>query len=248
MVNKYRKLLKSGPWSQLKDMDTGLKKKIPSPPCQKSHNSDKKIICLKSLKSFKDYDMPINKVIKKRRSRRNYNNEYLTIKELSYLLWASGGFKDDKSKFRTTPSAGARYPIETYIAVNRVKKLSKGLYRYLPRGHKLIYIKKDDKIIQRVSKACFSGEFKQQKFVPESAVIFIWTAIPYRSEWRYAILAPRMILLEAGHKCQNLYLAGESIGVGICAVGAYRQEDIDNILEVDSKKELVIYIATGGKL
>jgi len=115
---------------------------------------------------------------------------------------------------RAVPSAGARHPFETYLAVARVGDLTPGLYRYLVKG---------------------------------AAVTFIWTAIPYRSEWRYSIIAEKHIALDAGHVCQNLYLASEAIGAGTCAIAAYDQASLDAILAVDGEDEFVLYVAPVGK-
>jgi len=83
--------------------------------------------------------------------------------------------------------------------------------------------------------------------VGAAAVTFVWTAIPYRMEWRYGLAAHRVILLDAGHVCQNLYLACEAIGAGTCAAAAYDQEKIDGLLGLDGKDEFVIYLAPVGK-
>jgi SagB-type dehydrogenase family enzyme len=87
-----------------------------------------------------------------------------------------------------------------------------------------------------------------EQYVHDSAVVFIWTAIPYRSEWRYGLLAHKMIAQDSGHLCQNLYLACESIGIGTCAIGAYNQDAMDQILGVDGHDEFTIYVATVGRL
>jgi SagB-type dehydrogenase family enzyme len=81
-----------------------------------------------------------------------------------------------------------------------------------------------------------------------SAVVFLWTAIPYRTEWRYTIVAPKLIAQESGHICQNLYLACEAIGAGTCAVGAYDQKKMDELLGVDGEDEFTIYVAPVGKV
>lgn len=182
-----------------------------------------------------------------RKSRRNYDKQNLNIKEISVMLFLTQKIKNNKQK-RPVPSAGARYPIDTYIAVNRVEDIEAGVYKYSPDDHKLNLIYKDETIMEKTAEACFSMRFKQQKFIEKAAVMFFWVAVPYRSEWRYDILAPKLILLEAGHICQNLYLAAEHLGVGACAVGAYDQDKVDNILKLDNKKEMVVYLATAGKV
>ncbi|MCD2347077.1 MULTISPECIES: SagB/ThcOx family dehydrogenase [Clostridium] len=86
-----------------------------------------------------------------------------------------------------------------------------------------------------------------QKFIGQGAVIFIWSCVPYRSEWEYNISAHKAILLDAGHMCQNLYLTCESIGLGTCAIASYMQKDMDKFLKLDDDEEFVIYLAPVGK-
>ena len=80
------------------------------------------------------------------------------------------------------------------------------------------------------------------------AALFVWAVIPERTEWRYSFVSHKMIAQEAGHICQNLYLACESIGAGTCAVGAYDQADMDGLLSVDGDDELAVYVAPVGKV
>ena len=87
-----------------------------------------------------------------------------------------------------------------------------------------------------------------QPFPGKAAVTFIWTAIPYRMEWRYGIAAHKVIAIDAGHVCQNLYLAGEAIGAGTCAIAAYDQEAMDRFVRVDGTDAFVIYLAPAGRV
>jgi SagB-type dehydrogenase family enzyme len=166
------------------------------------------------------------------------------------LLWATQGASRVVEgpggrivrTLRTAPSGGARHPFETYLLVNRVEGLDPGLYRYLPLDHKLVLLSTSADLTDRVHEA------SRRQFVKESAVTFIWTAIPYRTEWRYAMLSPKIIAQDSGHLCQNLYLASEAIGAGTCAIGAYDQAKIDPILGVDGEEEFTIYMAPVGRV
>lgn len=185
--------------------------------------------------------------IKKRKSRRKFTQEELTLKELSYLLWATQGVRkvsaDKKMSYRTVPSGGARQPFETYIVVQRVKDCAPGVYWYLLFGHKVVYLFSGESLSETLTELAWG-----QTFVGDSAVCFMWSVIPYRSEWRYALEAKKDILQESGHICQNLYLACESIGCGTCAVGAYNQKGVDTFLKLDGEEEFVIYVAPVGKV
>ena len=87
-----------------------------------------------------------------------------------------------------------------------------------------------------------------QVFCANSAVVFIWTAIPYRSEWRYSIIAHKMIAIDSGHVCQNLYLACGSIRAGTCGIGAYNHTKVDALLGVDGEEEFTVYLAPVGRV
>ncbi|MGM0771651.1 MAG: SagB/ThcOx family dehydrogenase [Halobacteriota archaeon] len=136
--------------------------------------------------------------------------------------------------FRTVPSAGARYALETYILANNVEGLEKGVYRFLPIEHKLLAIRTDSDIGNNITAACLD-----QKFVKENAATFIWTAITYRMTYRYGQRGYRYLHLDAGHVCQNLY--------GVCAIAAFMDDEMNDILGIDGKEEFTIYVATLGK-
>jgi SagB-type dehydrogenase family enzyme len=144
---------------------------------------------------------------------------------------------------RTVPSAGCRHPFENYLAVLRVETLSPGIYRYLPLHHSLIRESTPDRLPERLTVAT-----RGQRFAGDAAVTFIWTAIPARTEWRYAEASAKVIALDAGHLCQNLYLACEAIGAGTCAIAAYNQELCDELVGADGSDELVVYLAPVGKV
>lgn len=185
-------------------------------------------------------------IINSRKSIRKYSEEKLSLEELAFLLWTTQGIKkvakDNERTLRTVPSSGARHSFETYLVINRVDGLAKGLYRYLPLTNQLLLIKEDQHLIEK-----FTDITHGQSFVSNGAVVFIWSCVPYRMEWRYNISAHKNILLDAGHVCQNLYLACEAIECGVCAVGAYKQEVLDDLLGIDGENELTVYIAPVGK-
>jgi SagB-type dehydrogenase family enzyme len=168
------------------------------------------------------------------------------VEELSFLLWATQGIRQRIDRFtalRTVPSAGARHALETYLCVFHVEGLDAAFYRYLPLEHQLLFLFHEDGASQRLAEATLG-----QSFTGRSAVTFIWTAIPRRMEWRYDLAAHKVIAIDAGHACQNLYLACEAIGAGPCAVAAYHQELMDQLLRVDGQEEFTIYLAPVGKV
>jgi SagB-type dehydrogenase family enzyme len=246
-MEEYRKFLKSDLWNEWSQVPTDQRKGLPHPPHQKPAPEGAERIDLVSHAELSVGSMPLNVVIDRRRSRRSYTDEALTLEELSFLLWATQGVREiargGVSAMRTVPSAGARHPFETYLAVQRVDGLAAGLYRYLPLDHALVKLREDAGLASRVARGCNS-----QMFVAQAAVTFIWTVIPYRSEWRYSFISHKVIAIDVGHLCQNLYLASEAIGAGACGIAAYEQAEMDRIMGVDGVEEFTIYVAPVGKI
>lgn len=234
-------------WSE-SGLKTDQQKGVPRPAVEKPFDVNAELIGLVSPDKMTVGDMSLREVIAARASRRKYTDEALTLEELSFLLWATQGVRsvepagDGLITWRTVPSGGCRHAFEAYVCVDRVDGVRPGLYRYLPIEHKLLPIA-DEVTVERVAEACCG-----QVFVGKAAVAFIWTAIPYRMEWRYTTRAHKTIVLDAGHVCQNLYLAAEAIGAGTCAIGAYLQEEMDALIGVDGEDEFVIYAAPVGKV
>ncbi len=220
---------------------------IPAPPIQKPFDPDAPRIQLAGPEKWAKVirDANLDALVASRKSRRNYANEPLGFEELSFLLWATQGVRQKANPgtaFRTVPSAGARHCFETYIAVSNVESLDPGLYRFLPLSSELLFIRQLPDAERSLSDAAFG-----QKFVGSGAVTFIWSCIPYRMEWRYGPTAYRVILMDAGHVCQNLYLACEAVGAGTCAVAAYDQEAMDDLLGLDGQDEFAVYLAPVGR-
>lgn len=182
-----------------------------------------------------------------RRSHRRYDTDAtLSLAELGYLLRMTQGLRDGFQTKNLTrryvPSAGSRHPFETYLTVQRVEGLEPGIYHYLPEQHALELWKSGTEALQAAHSSTYN-----QKQVLNSAVTFFWIAEVYRTSWRYGMRAYRYIYLDAGHVCQNLYLAAESIGYGVCAIAAFDDEMADTVFELDGKERFMAYMASVGK-
>jgi len=222
-------------------------KGVDPPPLEKPFNEDAVLIDLVDPKDFKVGNIPLIDAIRNRASQRVFTDESLTLEELSFLLWSTQGVREiDKNKVwtkRAVPSGGGRQPFETYLLVNLVDGLKRGVYRYLPIEHKLILVTENlPDVDDLLNKAWF------QNFIGKSAVVFVWAAIPYKTEWRYSFISYKDILIEAGHICQNLYIACEAIGAGTCAIAAYEQKAVDQLIQVDGENEMTVYLSPVGKV
>ncbi len=247
MIENYRNYLKDSIRKTIDFSTTDQSRGIMPPPAEKPCNPEVNKINLIKPGDWKlIHEVSIEAAIAQRKSTRSYTEDALKFEELSFLLWATQGLRGKRSairNFRTVPSAGCRHALETYVAVFRVEGLPKAIYRYLPMSHQLIEFIKHEHLEDLISRAALG-----QSFAGKSAVTFIWTTIPARMEWRYGMASYKVIAIDAGHVCQNLYLACEAIGAGTCAIAAYDQEFADSVLGVDGNEEFTIYMAPVGKV
>ena len=182
--------------------------------------------------------------IKRRRSVRSYNNQDIILGELSNLLYYTGGLSGEQwgRKLRAAPSAGALYPIELYLVIHRVEGLEPGLYHYAVKDHAMELLRADDLKGEIVIRGL------GQEFLGQANLVLVFTAIFQRLRWKYRERSYRYALLEAGHLGQNVYLAGASMGLGVCAVGAFLDDELNSMLGVDGQEEAAVYTLAVGRM
>jgi len=219
---------------------------VPRPDAIKVRSGE--IISLPAIGTLKMPEMPLAKAIEQRRSVRKYSAVPLKQEELSFLLWASSWARDFRSTehieltFRNVPSAGSRHPLETFLDIRRVEGIKPGLYYYHPVKHCLVLDNNSPEIAAKIHEGCMF-----QEMIPQAAVNFIFSAVPYRTVWRYGQRGYRYLYLDAGHIGQNIHLAAEAIDAGACMIGAFLDEVMNEALGLDGIEEFVIYIASVGK-
>jgi SagB-type dehydrogenase family enzyme len=244
-LDRFRSFLKDGIRQQVDFAATEQSRGLPPPPVQKPFPADALRIELPAAGQWAGIEpVPVEQAIRNRESRRRYGRGPLSLDRLAFLLWATQGIRkqlDAGTALRTVPSAGARHAFETYLCVVNVQGLEPGVYRYLPIEHQLLNLSTMPDITARVTDATLG-----QAFAGRSAVTFVWAALPARMEWRYGLASHKVIALDAGHVCQNLYLACEAAGAGTCAIAAYDQEAVDRLIGVDGRDEFAVYLAPVG--
>jgi SagB-type dehydrogenase family enzyme len=242
-----REFLKDTIRQQIDFSTTDQARGVEPPPIEKPVPSDAKRIDLPPPARWPDLGkLSLRQAIADRSSRRRFTDQPLQPEELSWLLWATQGLRRQLAPgtaLRNVPSAGARHALETYVAALNVTNIDQGIYRYLPVEHQLVLHLQPNDLPHRLVAAAFG-----QNFAGTSAVTLLWSTVPYRMEWRYGAASHKVIALDAGHVCQNLYLACEAIRAGTCAIAAYHQQRADALLELDGNDEFVIYIAPVGKI
>jgi len=195
------------------------------------------------LPSFEpSHVMSLDEALRQRKSIRDFQDKPISKRQLSYLLWASTGIQrqQDGYAFRTAPSAGALYPIETYVIVNNVKALEAGLYHYSIRDHHL------ELLARRELRHQIAAAALGQTMCAAAPAVFVWSAVFERCKWKYGQRAYRYIYLDAGHIAENLALAAVSLNLGTCEIGALFDDHVNAILGIDGIEESVLCMAVAG--
>ncbi|KPK86474.1 MAG: nitroreductase [Phycisphaerae bacterium SM23_33] len=216
-----------------------------APPLEMPLGPTEDIVQIPQPGKFAVAPLDLSLAIERRQSLREYRPEPLSLEELSYLLWCTQGVKQvlgAQATRRTVPSAGARHAFETFLLINRVETLHPGLYRFLAIEHKLARLPAPADVADRAVEACLG-----QDFVATGAATFMWVADVYRMTWRYGQRGYRYLHLDAGHVCQNLYLAAEAVDCGACGIGAFDDHKVNALLGLDGQKHFAIYLAAVGK-
>ena len=178
-----------------------------------------------------------------RRSQRRYNTQNaLSLSQLSQLLYLAQGITWDEREFRTVPSSGALYPLEIYPIVHRVDGLEPGLYHHAIQQHRLELIKPGD-LRRPLVRAGLN-----QDFLGEAQVCFVVSGIFQRTRWKYHERTYRYVLMEAGHLGQNLYLAATALELGVCCIGAFLDDALNELLDIDGQAEAALYLITVGNV
>ena len=219
----------------------------PKPALYKEYPEAQKI----ELPSFEpNQTMSLDQTLRQRKSIRDFLARPISKDQLSYLLWASTGIQRIEDGYesgflqsggpRTAPSAGALYPIETYVIVNDVRNLDAGVYHYSIQAHQLEQLKQSG-FREEIAAAALG-----QGMCGAAAVVFAWSAVFERCKWKYGQRAYRYIYLDAGHISENLALAAVSLNLGSCEIGALYDDHVNSILGIDGTDESVLCMAVVG--
>lgn len=177
-----------------------------------------------------------------RRSVRQFSPDPISLEQLSGLIWAGQGLTAQTMghELRTSPSAGALYPIETYLHVNRVAELAPGLY----------HVNVQDFVLECLEQGDFGSSLARaglgQQFMDRAAVNFCWSAVLRRNMVKYGHRGLRYVFLDAGHICQNVVIAAEALGLAQCPVGAFFDEEANSLFQLDGQEESLIYFLSVG--
>lgn len=184
-------------------------------------------------------DVSVEAALSQRRSIRGYSDEPLTLQEVAQLLWSAQGISDRGQGLRTSPSAGATYPLEVDVLVTGVPELDDGIYRYLPEEHALELRVPGDRR-GTLQDAAFG-----QTAIGNAPVVMVMSGVTQRTARRYGPRAERYVHMEAGHAAQNVYLQGVALDIGGVVIGAFRDDRVSAALRLDRSEEPLYLMPLG---
>lgn len=185
-------------------------------------------------------EQSVEVLFKQRRSVRSYQKSPLNLADVGQLLWSAQGVSNAQG-LRTAPSAGALYPLKLFVVVGDVNELSPGIYQYNPEEHSLLKTVNGD-LRKSLQKAALD-----QSCIGDAAIIFVFTAIYQRTTWKYGKRGLRYVHMEVGHAGQNLFLQAEALGMGTVVVGAFDDDEIREVLNLDTDVQPLSLMPVGRK-
>jgi len=176
--------------------------------------------------------MPLEQAIAIRRSRRHFLPKSLSLEQIGQLAWAAQG-QDESSKYRTTPSAGATYPLELFVITDE------GMFRYLPDKHSL------EKLADQDLRSPLATAAWGQEFIQAAPLTLLIAAEVTRTTGHYGKRGIRYVYMEAGHAAQNVHLQAEALGLGSVAVGAFDDNSVSEVLSLPQNLDPLYMVAVG---
>ncbi len=183
--------------------------------------------------------LTVERAIAQRRSVRRFADRAVSIKQLSQILWSAQGVTDHQQGLRAAPSAGALYPIEMYVVAGNVADLAAGVYRYLPREHRLMRVASGDRRKALVDAALGQGS------VRNAPAILVVSGVYSRTAAKYGERAARYVHMEAGAAAQNVYLQAEALDLATVLVGAFGDRQVQEALELPKDHEPLVLLPVG---
>lgn len=178
-------------------------------------------------------EVSLEETLEKRRSKRSFAPNELSWAQMAQLLWAGQGVVGRRHSFRTVPSAGALYPLELYLVTKE------GVYHYKPESHEL------EPTLQGDRRSQLSRAALEEESIEEAPANIVIAAVYQRMEWRYKERAARYVHIEVGHAAQNIHLQAVALGLGSFPIGAFDDEQVQEVLSLPKEQQPLYIIPVG---
>jgi len=192
--------------------------------------------------------MSVEKAISQRRSRRIFLDDAISAEDLSQILWSAAGItkpiahcSQTRMCLRAAPSAGAMYPLEIYVLAENVRGIEPGIYKYIPQEHKII------RVSDRDVKKDMTAAAQERQMISIAPACLFYSAVFSRTTSRYGSRGrEKYVCMDLGHSAENVYLQAEALNLGTCAVGAFDDALVKEIMQLPPEEE-PLYIMPIGK-
>ena len=183
-------------------------------------------------------EISIEEALNKRRSIRDYQEKPVSLAQVGQLLWAAQGITDPDRGRRAAPSAGARYPLEFYLAARTVTGLDDSIYHYDPGNHRLI-AKLADNNVEKLALAA------RQDWIAQAAAVIVISAVYQRTTDRYGDRGLQYVHMDVGIAAENVYLQAEALGLGTVFVGAFVDDEVHSQMQLSQSEQPLCLLPVG---
>ncbi len=199
-------------------------------------------------------DMSFSHVLSSRRSERIFTGDNMILKYVATILRAACGVSKQQLvelsnketshlNFRTIPSAGGLYPIDLYVVSLNVKKLDKGIYRYLPLKDQLLQVGDDLSANKFLYSLCVPEKVVS---ISRANVVYLLVSRSWKSMRKYGERGMRFAFHEAGSIAQNIHLASTALGVGTVDCASFYDDEAHQALELDGVCTALLHCIVSG--
>lgn len=189
-------------------------------------------------KPREDGALSVERALQQRRTVRSFKDAPLTMQQAAQLLWAAQGISGGDG-LRTAPSAGALYPLETYLLAGKVTGLPSGIYRYEPERHRLLRVAAGDRRAE-LARAALG-----QSWMMQAPAIIAFGAVEARTTRKYGRRGIGYIYIEVGHAAQNALLQAQALELGAAVVGAFEDAPVVALFGM-GREERPLYLVPVG--
>lgn len=170
------------------------------------------------------------------------------LRQIAYLLYYSGGitkklvYPGQTIYFRAAACAGALYPVEMYLVCAGLLGLEAGVYHFSPADYALRRLRVGD-YRGFLSRAC--GD---EPGIQKAPAVLVYTAITWRSSWKYRARSYRYHFWDAGTIVANALAACAALDLPAKLVMGFADRDIDLLLGVDGIHEKTLALLPVGRV
>lgn len=184
----------------------------------------------------------IEATLKNRRTRRDFLDNEVSLKQVSQMLWSAQGVTADWGG-RTAPSAKSTYPLSIFLVASKVSGLEAGEYQYLPGDRTPVHQLKPIQSVE-LQQALYEA-LNESSFKKAPAVLVVTGNMSKMAEAYGGIGHDKEVYLEAGHVAQNLYLQAESLRLGMVVISSFDELKIKDLVTIPSS-DTIIYLVPFG--